>query len=126
MGLSNAERQARWRERNQVTLTEGAEEIAAKLTAMDGPKLRKVAALMAEHLERHPCEKCGGTGVYGIKSYKCGAKTACATTPGFPCPDCRPADYAVVSGVTLRNEGRFVEALDAALKVMDYWSAGDT
>ena len=54
MGMSNAEKQARWRDRNVVSLTADARDIAAKLIWMDDQKkLRKVASYVNDHL-RHP------------------------------------------------------------------------
>ena len=51
MALTNAEKQERWRERNQVVLTDPAKRIAAKLIAMDDEdKLRKVAFYINDHL----------------------------------------------------------------------------
>ena len=51
MPLTNAQKQERWRERNQVVLTEPAKRIAAKLIAMDDEeKLRKVAFYINDHL----------------------------------------------------------------------------
>jgi hypothetical protein len=46
MALTNAEKQARWRERNVVVLTESPEVIAEKLAAMDRDKLRLVVQLL--------------------------------------------------------------------------------
>jgi hypothetical protein len=52
MPLTNAQKQARWRERNIVVLTARAEEIAEKLMDMaDQKKLRKVARLIGNHLK---------------------------------------------------------------------------
>jgi hypothetical protein len=52
--MSNAEKQARWRDRNVVCLTADAQEIAAKLIGMDDQqKLRRVARYVKDHL-RHP------------------------------------------------------------------------
>jgi hypothetical protein len=54
MALSNAEKQARFRSRNVVVLTDHARDIAAKLIDMDDQnKLRKVARYVNDHL-RHP------------------------------------------------------------------------
>jgi hypothetical protein len=54
MAISNAEKQARFRDRNVVLLTADARDIAAKLIEMgDQAKLRKVARLVNDHL-RHP------------------------------------------------------------------------
>ena len=50
--LTNAQRQARWRERNVVVLTADARDIAARLIAMEETKLRKVAAVVNGHLKR--------------------------------------------------------------------------
>jgi hypothetical protein len=54
MAMSNAEKQARFRDRNVVHLTAAADDIAAKLIAMDDQnKLRKVVRYVKDHL-RHP------------------------------------------------------------------------
>jgi hypothetical protein len=51
VALTNAEKQERWRKRNQVVLTESAKRIAAKLIAMDDEgKLRKIANYVNDHL----------------------------------------------------------------------------
>jgi hypothetical protein len=51
MALTNAEKQERWRKRNQVVLTDSAKRIAAKLIAMDDEaKLRKIANYVNDHL----------------------------------------------------------------------------
>jgi len=51
MALTNAEKQERWRKRNQVVLTDSARHIAAKLIAMDDEaKLRKIASYVNDHL----------------------------------------------------------------------------
>jgi hypothetical protein len=50
MALSNAEKQARFRDRNLVLLTGDAREIAAKLIAMaDQKKLRKIIGYVNDH-----------------------------------------------------------------------------
>ena len=49
--LTNAQKQERWRKRNQVVLTDSAKRIAAKLIAMDDEaKLRKIASYVNDHL----------------------------------------------------------------------------
>lgn len=54
MALTNAQKQARWRERNVVKLTDPAMEIAEMLIEMDDQaKLRKVAKFINDHL-KHP------------------------------------------------------------------------
>jgi hypothetical protein len=54
MALTNAEKQQRWKERNQVALTWDADDIAAKLIAMeDQAKLRKIVSYLKDHL-KHP------------------------------------------------------------------------
>ena len=54
MALSNAEKQARWRGRNQVVLTEDAQTIATRLIEMDDQaKLKRVAKFVNDHL-KHP------------------------------------------------------------------------
>ena len=51
MPLTNAQKQERWRTRNQVVLTDPAKRIAAKLIAMDDEaKLRKIASYVNDHL----------------------------------------------------------------------------
>ena len=51
MPLTNAQKQERWRTRNQVVLTDPAKRIAAKLIAMDDEdKLRKIANYVNDHL----------------------------------------------------------------------------
>jgi hypothetical protein len=53
VALTNAEKQERWRKRNQVVLTDSAKRIAAKLIAMDDEdKLRKIASYVNDHLNR--------------------------------------------------------------------------
>ena len=54
MALSNAEQQARWRERNQVVLTDDLRIIANKLIEMeDQAKLGRIASYINDHL-KHP------------------------------------------------------------------------
>jgi len=54
MALSNAEKQARFRDRNVVLLTGDAQTVAGKLIAMDNQgKLRRIARYVNDHL-RHP------------------------------------------------------------------------
>jgi hypothetical protein len=54
MALSNAEKQRRFRERNQIILTDDAAAIAATLIAMDDQrKLKKIASYITDHL-KHP------------------------------------------------------------------------
>jgi hypothetical protein len=54
MALSNAQKQARWRERNVAVLTTDAREIASQLIEMeDQAKLKKIAAYINDHL-KHP------------------------------------------------------------------------
>ena len=51
MALTNAQKQERWRTRNQVVLTDPAKRIAAKLIAMaDEAKLRKISSYVNDHL----------------------------------------------------------------------------
>ena len=59
-------------------------------------------------------------------AFTCGHKKPSSVTAPFPCPDCCPVEYFAASGGELRREGRYVEALCAALDVMDFWAAGDT
>jgi hypothetical protein len=131
MALTNAQKQERWRRRNQVVLTDSAEEITERLMAMDEAKLRKVFALINSRLKDTPCENCNGTGVYRLRATKegsCTNKKGCVVTvtDHFPCPNCRPVEYSAASGIELRNQGRYAEAVLAALDVMDLWAAGDT
>jgi hypothetical protein len=52
MALTNAQKQARWRERNVITLTARAEDIAEKLMEMgDLTKLRKIHRWIGNHLK---------------------------------------------------------------------------
>jgi hypothetical protein len=54
MAPSNAEKQARWRERNVVALTDDARIITSKLIDMDDQaKLRRIAGSINDHL-KHP------------------------------------------------------------------------
>jgi hypothetical protein len=54
MALSNAEKQARWRNRNVIKLTDDAESIAWQLMHMDDQKkLLKVSRYIRDHL-KHP------------------------------------------------------------------------
>jgi hypothetical protein len=54
MTLTNAEKQQRWRDRNQVVLTDRPEDIALKLMDMpDQAKLKKIARYINDHL-KHP------------------------------------------------------------------------
>jgi hypothetical protein len=53
MALTNAEKQARWRERNFISLTDDAASISWKLMQMDQAKLRKLAKFINDHL-KHP------------------------------------------------------------------------
>ena len=51
MTFSNSEKQARFRARNVIVLTDGAEDIAAKLIDMDDKaKLAKVAMLISKRV----------------------------------------------------------------------------
>jgi hypothetical protein len=53
MALTNAQKQARWRKRNQVILTARAEDIAKKLIGMaDQAKLRQVYRLLGKQVKR--------------------------------------------------------------------------
>jgi hypothetical protein len=126
MPLTNAEKQARWRERNVAVLTDQAEAIAEKLIGMDQTKLRKVSELISHHFKNRPCEKCKGSGLYGQRGFKCGGKNPVCETGPLPCPECRPLEYFEVSGGELRNQRRYAEAIQAAMRCMDNWSAGDT
>jgi hypothetical protein len=72
MALSNAEKQARWRQRYQVVLTQDAREIAGKLIEMaDQAKLRRVARFINDHLKhpgRSPLERSIALGLAGYTS----------------------------------------------------------
>jgi hypothetical protein len=134
MPLTNAEKQARWRDRNMIVLSASAEHIASKLTATDDlHKLHKLAALLNHHLKDQSCPTCNGKGLYRMQRWpSCSVSRKrraeprpLETTDPFPCPTCRPAEYFIASGGELRNQGRHVEAIIAALKVMDNWSIGD-
>ena len=51
VALTNAQKQQRWRERNQIVLKDPARRIAAKLIAMDDEeKLRKIAFHINDYL----------------------------------------------------------------------------
>ena len=73
MSLTNAEKQRRYRDRNVVVLTGDAATIAEQLIGMsDQKKLRKIAALIKDHLrhpDRTPWERSialGRGGMYGL------------------------------------------------------------
>lgn len=95
MGLTNAERQQRWRERNVVVLTADARDIAGTLIDMaDQSKLKKVARFVNDHL-RHPDrsleERQIALGYMGINSLDGPlSKTAAIKQirAGGPPPDC--------------------------------------
>jgi hypothetical protein len=61
MALTNAQKQARWRDRHQLVLTENARTIAARLIEIpDQAKLRRIAGYLNDHLkhpERSPLER---------------------------------------------------------------------
>jgi hypothetical protein len=73
MALSNAEKQARWRERNVIALTDRAEDIAWKLIEMDDQdKLRKIAKFIDDHLkhpDRSALERAVTLGMAGVAPY---------------------------------------------------------
>jgi hypothetical protein len=50
MALSNAEKQARWRDRNLIKLTDHSVDIAEKLLAMDRDKLVAIIETIDEHM----------------------------------------------------------------------------
>jgi hypothetical protein len=92
MALTNAEKQARWRERNMISLTDGASDVAEKLIEMgDQAKLRKIAKFVNDHL-KHPDRtqveraialgKVGMAGLNGPLS-----KTAALAKHRAPAPD---------------------------------------
>jgi hypothetical protein len=70
MALTNAEKQQRWRERNQVVLTDRAETIAERLIDMeDQAKLRKISRFINDHLkhpDRDPTERAIALGRAGM------------------------------------------------------------
>jgi hypothetical protein len=70
MALSNAEKQARFRDRNVVLLTGDAQAIAGKLIDMDDQgKLRKIARYVNDHLrhpDRDPTERAIALGLVGM------------------------------------------------------------
>jgi predicted secreted protein len=58
MGLTNAQKQQRWRDRNVVVLTGNAATIAERLIEMsDHKKLKKIAAFINDHLRRTQTEQ---------------------------------------------------------------------
>ena len=141
MPFTNAQKQARWRDRNMIVLSASAEQIASKLTATDDlHKLHKLAALLNHHLKDRPCPTCIGKGVFQLEeSPPCNAgqvhigslrrrakNKPLEISKPFPCPTCRPAEYFIASGGELRAQGRYVEAIQAAWEIWNYWSAGDT
>jgi hypothetical protein len=73
MALSNAERQARWRDRNQIKLTDDAESIAWQLMHMDDQKkLLKVSRYIRDHLklpDRTDLEKQIALGRAGVEDH---------------------------------------------------------
>jgi hypothetical protein len=70
MGITGAEKQRRFRERNMVVLTASAEDIAATMIGMsDQKKLRSVVRYLKDHLknpDRGPCEREAALGRIGI------------------------------------------------------------
>src|SRR4051812_21288007 len=73
MALSNAQKQSRWRERNQVVLSEDARTIAAMLIGMeDQAKLKRIARYVNDHIkhpDRSPLERhiaLGNAGYSGL------------------------------------------------------------
>ena len=70
MAFTNAENQARWRERNIISLTDRAPYIARKLIEMDDQdKLRKIARAINDHLkhpDRTPDERAAALGLAGV------------------------------------------------------------
>ena len=69
MALTNAEKQARWRNRHMVVLTEDAATIAEKLIDMaDQAKLKRIAKYVNDHLkhpDRGPMERAVALGMTG-------------------------------------------------------------
>jgi hypothetical protein len=49
--LTNAQKQERWRRRNQIVLGDDADDIAAKLIGLDRRKLRRIVTLIVRHLK---------------------------------------------------------------------------
>lgn len=141
MAMTNAEKQARWRRKRDgladraITNKDSDDGIIWKLVDALGYERAKA---IGEQLKT--CPQCQGSGqwqmaAYGECSFRRDRKTGkLKSCPGkfieksepFPCPTCRPAEYAVASGVELRNQGRYVEALRAAHDVMDKHAAGKT
>jgi hypothetical protein len=69
MALTNAENQARWRERNIISLTDRAPYIAQKLIEMDDQdKLRRIARINdhLRHPDRTPDERAVALGLAGV------------------------------------------------------------
>src|SRR5262249_42116421 len=139
MTLTNAEKQARWRERRNglanraITGKDSDQEIVWKLIRAVGfERARAIGAQLDK------CPTCEGTGQHQLQAVspcrvtsRDGVVKSCpgkviSTTEPFPCPTCRPADYAVASGVELRNQGQYVEALKAATDLLDDAAAGET
>jgi hypothetical protein len=82
MPLSNAEKQRRWRDRNQIVLTDRAADIAEKLIDMrDQAKLKKIVRYLNDHLkhpDRNPVQRAialGRAGVDGLNG-RLGKKAA--------------------------------------------------
>jgi hypothetical protein len=114
MALTNAERQVRWRERNQVVLTESAADIAAKLMEMsDQGKLRRIAAFLNDHLrhpDRSPAERAVALGKTGINRLLHGplGKRAALEHLRKPAPDHSwLVEAATADGRRWRNGARF-------------------
>jgi hypothetical protein len=94
VALTNAEKQARWRDRNVVVLTGRASDIAGMLIErLDQKELRKVAAFIRDHLknpDRTPMEraialgKVGMSGLNGPLSPKAALKAHRAPKPDGP------------------------------------------
>jgi hypothetical protein len=88
VALTNAEKQARWRERNFVSLAESATNIALKLMEMgDQDKLREIAKFINDHLKhpgRTPLQRhvaLGLTKIADADGRQLGKKAALASLP---------------------------------------------
>jgi hypothetical protein len=107
MAMSNAEKQARWRDRNVVSLTARADDIAAKLIAMDDQnKLRRIARYVNDHL-RHPDrdahERAIALGVVGYPSLN-GPLSKTAALKNYRNPEPKPDHAWRVEAIT--SDGR--------------------
>jgi hypothetical protein len=88
MALSNAQKQARWRERNMISLADSAANIALRLMEMDDQdKLREIAKFINDHLKhpgRTPLQRGVALGQMKIEAadgQRLGKKAALASLP---------------------------------------------